>query len=110
LRADGCGNRSHAAAQHIPVKRRREQETSMTVTDMTLARPGRPWFYSIPVFGWIARDLAEGTPDTIWYFLVILLTLLILAVKTWGLVALGLTALATVPVIFVVLILITVGK
>jgi len=35
---------------------------------------------------------------------------LALAVKTWGLVALGLTALATVPVIFTVLILITVGK
>ncbi|MCR9149928.1 MAG: hypothetical protein NXH83_07120 [Rhodobacteraceae bacterium] len=33
-----------------------------------------------------------------------------LAVKTWGLVALGLTALATVPVMFVVLILLTLGK
>jgi hypothetical protein len=33
-----------------------------------------------------------------------------LAVKTWGLVALGLTALALVPVIFVTLILLTIGK
>lgn len=35
---------------------------------------------------------------------------LALAIKTWGLVALGLAALATVPVIFTVLILITIGK
>ena len=35
---------------------------------------------------------------------------LALAVKTWGLVALGLTALAAVPVMFVVLILLTLGK
>mgnify|MGYP005846641609 CR=1 FL=1 len=42
--------------------------------------------------------------------LVLALTGLALAVKTWGLVALGLTALAMVPVIFAMLILITVGK
>jgi hypothetical protein len=47
--------------------------------------------YAIPVFGWIARDIARG-PDNIWYALVILLTVLVLAVKTWGLVALALTA------------------
>lgn len=35
---------------------------------------------------------------------------LALTVKTWGLVALGLTALAMVPVIFATLILITIGK
>lgn len=72
--------------------------------------PRLPWYYSIPVFGWIARDLVHGTRDNILYFLVILVTLLVLAVKTWGLVALGLTALATVPVIFATLILITIGK
>ena len=67
-------------------------------------------YYSIPIFGWIARDLIHGTRDNILYFLVILLTLLVLAVKTWGLVALAMTALATVPVIFTTLILITLGK
>ncbi len=72
--------------------------------------PRLPWYYSIPVFGWIARDLVHGTRDNILYFLVIVLTLLILAMKTWGLVALAMTALATVPVIFVTLILITLGK
>jgi hypothetical protein len=64
--------------------------------------------YAVPVFGWIARDIARG-PDNIWYALVILLAVLVLAVKTWGLVALALTALAAVPVMFVLLIAITQG-
>ena len=42
--------------------------------------------------------------------IVILLALLALAVKIWGLVALGLTAIATVPVVFLLLFLITIGK
>ena len=67
-------------------------------------------FYSIPVIGWIARDLNEGTPDTIYYLLVALLTLLVLAVMEWGVVALTMTALAMVPVVMVLLVLITVGK
>lgn len=69
-----------------------------------------PWYYRIPVFGWIAKDLVHGSRDNILYFHVIAITALVLAMKTWGLVALGLTALATVPVIFAVLILITIGK
>lgn len=79
---------------------------------MTPLAPARPrhWFYHIPVLGWIARDLAHGPEDTIWYALTILVTLLVLAVKSWGLVALAMTALAMVPVVFVTLILITVGK
>lgn len=40
----------------------------------------------------------------------LLLGALIFAVKTWGLVALGLTALAAVPVVFALLIALTVGK
>ncbi len=59
-----------------------------------------PWYFRIPLFGWVARDLVHGGRENILYFLVILVTLLVMAVKTWGLVALGLTALATVPVIF----------
>ncbi len=81
----------------------------MSVSEPTLAQ-SRSSFYSIPVFGWIARDLKEGGPDTIYYLLVALLTLLVLAVKTWGVVALTMTALAMVPVVMVLLILITVGK
>jgi hypothetical protein len=41
-------------------------------------RPERPSrarraFYAIPVIGWIARDLAEGSRDNIYYLLVALL-------------------------------------
>lgn len=81
----------------------------MSISEPAVAYRRNP-FYSVPVFGWIARDLNEGGPDTIYYLLVALLTLLVLAVKTWGVVALTMTALAMVPVIMVVLILITVGK
>lgn len=66
--------------------------------------------YRLPILGWIARDLARDFHGNIWYAVVIVLTAIVLAVKTWGLVALGLTALALVPVIFTLLILITVGK
>ena len=64
--------------------------------------------YAVPVLGWIARDIARN-PDSIWYALVILLTVLVLAVKTWGVVALALTALGAVPVMFMLLIAITRG-
>ena len=66
-------------------------------------------YHHIPVFGWLARDLERAFMGNIGYALFVLVTLLILAVKTWGLVALGLTALALVPVMFVILILLTLG-
>lgn len=67
-------------------------------------------FYRIPIIGWMARDLVRDFRGNIGYFVLIAVTLLILAMKTWGLVALGLTALCTVPVMFVVLIMITLGN
>ena len=79
------------------------------MTDASRPAP-RGLVYSIPVIGWFARDLAHDFKGNAPYLLVILATLLILAIKTWGLVALGLTALAMVPVMFTILILITVGK
>lgn len=66
-------------------------------------------FYKVPLLGWIARDIAEKGEENIYYALVIFLTCVVLAVKTWGLVALGLTGVAMVPVMFVVLIAITLG-
>ncbi|WP_238366938.1 hypothetical protein [Mesobacterium pallidum] len=66
--------------------------------------------YRIPVLGWFARDLARDFHGNIYYFLVILLTLLVLAVKTWGLVALTMVGVTATPLMFVVLMLITVGK
>lgn len=78
----------------------------MMTTTMPAAQ--KRWFYSVPVAGWIARDLARE-PDSFWYLLVAVLTLLILAVSTWGVAVLAMTALAMVPVMFVILILITLG-
>jgi len=76
----------------------------MTMTHAPTTR----WFHSVPVIGWIARDVTRE-PDSVWYLLVTLLTLLVLAVATWGVVALTMTALVMVPVMFVILILITQG-
>lgn len=81
----------------------------MSVSEPSLLRR-RSLFYSIPVIGWVARDLKEGPSDTIYYLLVALFTLVVLAVMQWGIVALSMIALAMVPVVMVTLILITVGK
>ena len=64
--------------------------------------------HAVPFLGQIARDIAKDK-DSIYYALTILLTVVVLAVNTWGLVALTMTALAMVPVIFVLLIAITQG-
>tara|TARA_R110002124_G_scaffold58457_1_gene162775 strand:- start:144 stop:383 length:240 start_codon:yes stop_codon:yes gene_type:complete len=64
--------------------------------------------YALPIIGLIARDIAKD-PDAIFYALVIFVTIVVLAVKFWGLVALTMTALLLVPVIFILLILISVG-
>ncbi len=64
---------------------------------------------SIPVVGWIAKDLLHGDKDNIWYLLVALLSLWAAAVMTWGIPALYLPAVAFVPVMWVILLLITRG-
>ena len=74
----------------------------------TLAAPRRLYHY-IPLIGWMLRDLERDFRGHIGYAALIVLTALVLALKTWGLVALGLAALAMVPVMFVVLILLTRG-
>jgi hypothetical protein len=63
---------------------------------------------ALPVIGWIARDMSKGV-DNVFYALMILLTGVVLAVQVWGLVALVITALAAVPVMFVILIRLTIG-
>lgn len=66
---------------------------------------------SLPLFGPLARALRTGSTAVL-LTLVLLLALvtLALAVKTWGLVALAMVALAAVPVCFLLLILISIGK
>ena len=61
---------------------------------------------TLPLVGRVIRDV-EREVDTIYYLFVILLTALILAVQTWGLAELVVTAVAFVPVMFCVLIWIT---
>lgn len=61
-------------------------------------------FRAIPVIGRVIREI-EREIDTVYYLLVTFLTALILAVQTWGLPALVLTALALVPVMFVLLVI-----
>lgn len=84
------------------------------MTDQNLASnhaPGiadRMWnvIRALPVIGRVIRDI-EREIDTIYYLFVILLTALVLAVQIWGLPALVVTAVALVPVIFVLLIWVT---
>jgi hypothetical protein len=64
--------------------------------------PARPF----PVLGPIARDVSRDI-NLVFYLLMIALTVLVLAVKTWGLVALTLTAVGFVPVMFCLLIWVT---
>ncbi len=61
---------------------------------------------ALPVVGRVIRDV-EREVDTVYYLFVILLTVMILAVMTWGLAALVVTAVAFVPVMFCLLIWIT---
>ena len=80
---------------------------------MTPTIPARPPFalralYAVPLIGTIARDISSSV-DNVFYALMIVVTLLVVAVSVWGVVALAMSALALVPVMFVVLILITRG-
>jgi hypothetical protein len=63
---------------------------------------------AIPVLGWVLRDILRDAGD-VWYLLVAVVSLLVIGVATWGLPVLAMTALAAVPAMFVILILITRG-
>jgi hypothetical protein len=76
-----------------------------TATAYTPSPAGRV-LRSIPVIGRVVRDI-EREIDTVYYLIVIFLTAVVLAVQTWGLAALVVTAVSLVPVIFVLLIWIT---
>lgn len=72
------------------------------------ARPslGSRILHATPVLGALARDIARDV-NTIFYVLTILVTILVLAIQTWGFAALVLSAVAFVPVMFCMLIWIT---
>lgn len=70
---------------------------------------GTPIAYRLPFLGRIAREIAEGDADNKWYLIAGLLSAIAAAVLTWGLPALVVSAVAAVPVCFVMLVLITRG-
>ena len=76
----------------------------MTATLRPVPRSFGRLMRAIPVVGGLIRAV-EQQIDTIYYLLVIALTALVLAIQTWGLPALVLTALAMVPVMFVLLVI-----
>ena len=82
---------------------------------MTLATTPRAlpfWqrlFFAIPVIGWVAKDLIFGDKNNIWFALIAFVSLWLSAALTFGLPGLYLPALALVPVMFVVLVVITWG-
>lgn len=76
----------------------------MTASTLTAPSPTGRLLRAIPVVGRVIRDI-EREVDTVYYLITIFLTAVILAVQTWGLPALVLTAVALVPVMFVLLII-----
>ena len=60
----------------------------------------------MPIIGRVIRDV-ERDVNTIFYLMIAVLTAVILAVQAWGLAALVITAVALVPVMFVLLIMVT---
>ncbi|WP_193139597.1 hypothetical protein [Meridianimarinicoccus sp. MJW13] len=80
---------------------------------LTPIPPSVPWYsrvlLKLPVLGWIARDVLFGHRENIWYALAIVATVWILAISTWGLVAFAVPFVASVPLCFVLLLLISRG-
>ncbi|MCL6708450.1 hypothetical protein M8R20_15775 [Pseudomonas sp. R2.Fl] len=65
--------------------------------------------YNVPVFGWMLKEAVAGSATTRVLFIVNLVLLWLLAVVWFGYPAIILPALAAVPVVFILLILITKG-
>ena len=65
--------------------------------------------YRVPLFGWMLREAIGGSATAKVLFIVNLLLVWLLAIVTFGYPAIILPALAAVPTMFVVLILITKG-
>lgn len=76
----------------------------MTATTLPTPGPFARVIRALPLVGRVIRDV-EREIDTVYYLVTIFVTAVILAVQTWGLPALVLTALALVPVMFVLLVI-----
>lgn len=67
------------------------------------------FFFKIPVLGWVARDLLFGDKNNVWFALIGFFSLWMSSALTFGLPGLYLPAVAMVPVVFLLLLLITKG-
>lgn len=76
----------------------------MTTTTLSAPNAFGRLVRATPVVGRIIRDV-EREVDTVYYLLTIFVTAVVLAIQTWGLPALVITALAMVPVMFVLLVI-----
>ncbi|EEE36650.1 hypothetical protein RKLH11_483 [Rhodobacteraceae bacterium KLH11] len=65
--------------------------------------------YAIPLFGWMARDMAEGQPEDLGYTALAIFAMWGCSVMLFGLPGLYIPALMMVPVMFLILILISRG-
>ncbi|MFD3191320.1 hypothetical protein ACFMPD_13730 [Sedimentitalea sp. HM32M-2] len=69
----------------------------------------RRLFFRIPVIGWVAKDLLHGDKDNVWFALIAFFSLWMSLWLVFGLPGLYLPALAMVPVMFALLVLISRG-
>ena len=69
---------------------------------LTPIPPALPWyarlFFAIPLLGWIARDVAFGHPENLYYALGGLLAAWIMAIMSFGVVAVYLPMVVLTPV------------
>jgi hypothetical protein len=65
--------------------------------------------YSVPLIGWMLKDVVHGDRSNLWWFLFTLVSCWIMAIMTFGYPAVILPVVCAVPAMFVVLILITLG-
>jgi len=72
-------------------------------------RSREPFIRRLPVFGPIARELAEGDADYPFYLLAAALSAWGCAFMVWGLPALVIPALVAAPLMLIVLVMITRG-
>ena len=65
--------------------------------------------FSIPILGWMLKDVMHGDSDNIYFFLLAIVSLWGIAILQFGLLGLMIPALVLVPVVFLTLIVITRG-
>lgn len=82
----------------------------MSAIDMPQRLPlWQRFIFAIPLFGWMARDVAEGQPEDLGYTAAAIFGMWGCSAMLWGLPGFYLPALAMVPVMFLILILISRG-